>query len=412
MLKKMITERTYCGLDIGCQKIKAAVVKHGGQGEVEFLGAFAQTVRGFDQKSVSDLYQFADCVDETLSRLSEKTGADIKTVSLGLSGETADVRLLQTTIPLVDRGTKVITERDVRRVRDQVRLLGVRMDEELLDELPVKYLVDEQNPVSNPVGLFGRTLGVEALMIYSQANRVRNIVRAVNQAGYEVGHTFFSSTSAAQNSLTDSDRKKGCALVDIGSCSTTVLSYKDGILRSIDKIPWGGNHITEGIAARLGLKYDLAEDLKKSYARASRDSSPEDEVLIQKDDQYKPVKRSEIDQISLEQVETFTDLLYTTLRETHIYEQMNAGIIFIGGGALLPGLIEYVMEETRSDSRLGYIDLKTAKNIHNAVLFSAVIGLAQNNAALDSKKSSDPLDGQPWSKRMARKLSEIYHEYF
>jgi len=133
----------------------------------------------------------------------------------------------------LNRGSKIISGRDVKKLNKHARLIGIKVEEELLHDLPQCYQVDDVSQAMNPLGLYGRKLGVRSLLVLTNVNRFRNIIKAINQAGFEVANFYFSSYASAGISLTDADRQDGAALVDIGSKITSVLVFHEGILNDL-----------------------------------------------------------------------------------------------------------------------------------------------------------------------------------
>ena len=220
MFRKMIGERVYCGLDIGSQRIKVGIIKVTDAKLMELLGVYETKTYGFQDASVSDLGDLSECIHQTIQQLIQKTGVKFKEVNLGFGGELVDVREISAMIPLLDRGSKVISGRDVQRVNKQARSLGMKIEEEVLHDLPQFYKVDDADSAINPIGLYGRKLGVQSLMIYANMNRIRNITKAVHQAGYDVMNIFFSSYASSEVILNENEKKDGSLLIDIGSKST------------------------------------------------------------------------------------------------------------------------------------------------------------------------------------------------
>ena len=61
--------------------------------------------------------------------------------------------------------------------------------------------------------------------------------------------------------------RSGCALVDFGADTTTVLVYKNNILRYLSVLPLVGNNITHDITS-LQMEEEDAEKLKLQYGDA------------------------------------------------------------------------------------------------------------------------------------------------
>ena len=291
----MFKDKIYCGLDIGSHRIKAAVIKSQENSEEEVLGIYENKTCGFKNGSVQDLSELSECIHQSVSELSKKAGVKIKEIQLGVGPELINARQTKTEIPLIDRGHKTIIQRDLKKVNTHARLLGTKMEEEILHDLPQHYLVDDTNSALNPLGLYGRKLAVNSILIIANSNHVANLSKAVHQAGFEIASTRFSSFAAKEVVLNPDELNQGCILVDIGSTTTNLLCFQNNVLKQFHKIERGGDHFTQSISNRLKLSYDLAEEIKKSYAMAqASERHHEEEILVKKEDQYISIKKQDI----------------------------------------------------------------------------------------------------------------------
>lgn len=408
-----MTEKFYCGVDIGSHKIKAGILKVKDSTAMELVGAYAHKTYGFKDNAVSDLAEFSECIHYTIHELTKKCDVKFKDVQLGLGGAMIEARQINTAIPLTDRGSKIIARRDIKRVNNNARLLGIKIEEEILHNLPQYYKVDNVNSALNPLGLYGRTLGVHSLMIIINTNRIRNITKAVHQAGYDVANVFLSSYAASESVLSDIEKKEGCVLVDIGSQYTTVFVFREGILRSLENINIGGNTFTRNIADQINLPFDLAEDIKESYAVASGfDEHQDEEILVKRDDSYIPIKRGIICQAIEPEIEEIIDRIRMAVVHSGLRDQINHGMIIVGGGSLLSGFIERIGQGMNMPVKLGQMSLPLRKNLSHTALFSSVVGLAQSGYKNTMRYSISSSGRSHWSKHFVNRVKELYQEYF
>lgn len=412
MLKSIMGDKYFCGLDIGAQSIKASLLNAGEHNKPQLLGVFEVGTGGFDHNSVTDLGEFSECVHQAVSGLSNKVGVKIKNVHMGINGDLIIQRHAAAVIPLLDRGTKIISPADVKKVQAQARLLGVNMEEVILHEIPQYYKVDDVNMAMNPVGLYGRKLEIHTLIIVVHSTLLKNIVKGVGQAGYDVGPVSLSTLAAADASLSRFQKRQGCLLLDVGSNMTNMLVFKEENLKQLVTINWGGRVITQSISRALGIPFGLAEEIKKSYASAvESDRGRDEELLIKKDEGYVPVKRDAIILAIEPVIHKFVSSLRESLEKSGISEQMNSGIIMIGGGALLPGLPECIEQRIGLPVKIGMIEI-SSRRLHNASKFAAAVGLASSgfNKIQGVKVSSDAQ--ARGAARLVQKIKEIYLEYF
>jgi len=406
-------EKIYCGLDIGSQRVKAGVLKVKDVKEVELLGVYENKVHGYRDGAVIDLGELSECVHAALTGLSQTVGVKIKDVQVGVSGDLVETRRTEALIPLTDKGGKVIDRRDIKQVNTQVRLLAVRMEEDVLHDFPQSYQVDDVLGVVNPVGLLGRKLGVQSLMIVAPTIRLNNLRKAVHQAGFDVARLSFSSYGSSEVSLEDKDRQEGCVLIDSGAKLTNYLIFKDKICRAIGKINIGGDHLTRSIADRFNLSFDLAEDIKKSHAGAlGLEPHPQEEVLVKRENSYAPIKKEAICQAMESDIVSFVDKISSAIKESGLGGQIRRGIIVTGGGSLLTGLMERVEQGTGFPVRLAKLNLTSQKDLGNAALFSSVVGLANNGFKESFTFSVTSQSQANWFKYMTSNARELYQEYF
>lgn len=287
------------------------------------------------------------------------------------------------------------------------------MEEEILHDIPQQYKVDDMDSVTNPLGLYGRKLGVRSLMVVVHDNFMRNIVKAVHQAGFEVGNVFFNSYAASQVLLQDRERKDGCVLVDIGSRYTTILVFRNGELHTFRGLHSGGEQLTQKIAYHLNLPVDLAEEIKKSYAAVSGfEQHQDEEILVKKEDAYVPIKRKMIYDAVQPEVEAMVQYISQVISQSGVDENSKSNITFIGGGALLPGLIDQIGQSTRVPVRLGKLSLILEKTLSYTALFSSVVGLAQNGYKKTFRYTLKTGQHEHWAKNISNRFKELYQEYF
>lgn len=409
----MIKEKYYCGIDLGTQKIKAGILKVKDPTDMELIGAYEHKSHGFKDNAVSDLAEFSECIHHTIHELTKKTGIKFRHVQLGLGGAMIETREINTVIPLIDRGNKIITRRDIKKLNNDARLLGIKIDEEILHDLPQYYKVDDVNSALNPIGLYGRKLGVHSLMIIINGNRIRNITKAVHQAGYDVANVFFSSYATSKVVLQDTEKKGGCILIDIGSQYTSVLVFLDGILRFLEKINIGGSNFTRNIADQINLPFDLAEEIKKSYAVASGfDERKDEEILVKREDAYIPVKKGAIYQAISPVIEEFVERIRAAIVLSGLKDRINNGMTIVGGGSLLPGCIERIGQAMNMPVKLGQVNLPSRKNLNHTALFSSVVGLAQSGFKKTVRYSISSNGHSHWAKHFTNRVKDLYQEYF
>jgi cell division protein FtsA len=311
---------------------------------------------------------------------------------------------------LIDSGTKVISQFDLRKVDHQAKLLGVSLEEEVIHDFPQWYKVDDVNSSINPGGLIGRKIESSLLLLTANTLRVRNLTKAVHQAGFEVSSVAFGGFAASDVAIELQDKQQGCALMDIGANITSVLFFKNGIVGDIQFIPWGGNYVTGSIAQRLSLTVDLAEEIKKTHAVALQ-TNPQQvpgEILVKREKGYIPIRREAVYEVVNWEIENFLTHLEAVVKGSYLYHQLNKGIVMVGGGALLPGLIERIEERVNAPVRMGM----ATKGLNNAAIYAASIGLGRMHYLKKKQEGIGIKTPRNLKDKIVTSVKELCQEYF
>ena len=410
MFATIMGEKFFCGLDVGSQQLKASLVKVR-RGHFELLGVYAAATLGLKKSSVRDLGDLTECIKLTVDGLAQKTGVKIKDLQLGIGGELIESRRSHAVIPLLESGNKAITRLDIKRVIQQARLLGIKLDEEVTHDFPQIFMVDGLNRTSNPTGIYGRKLEVDLLLLICHTLQTSSIIKAVNQAGYEVANLFFTSYASCEVSLNEKNKTDGCALIDIGAGATDVLIFKDGVLRCVENIPLGGEQATSHIANHLQLSFDLAEDIKKSYGMAlSVEGEKDEEILVKNESGYFRIKREMIYQVIEPEITKLVSAIEQLIKGP-LYDELKAGIIMVGGGSLLPGLIERIERNIKLPVSIGTMNIANTQ-LNNSAIFTAAVGLAQMGLTKTFAYTLSTRNPTNWFKNIPNRLRELYQEYF
>ncbi len=410
---KSLSEKIYCSLDIGATSLKASLIRGNEDNVFEILGVCEHKIFGFKDAFVTDLTEFSECINRVIEGLSEKTDTKIQDIQVGISGQLIEMRKSSALIPLVDRGTKVIMSRDIKKIQEHARLLGLKMDEEILHEIVQSYQADDVNLGLNPLGLYARKLGVQSLLIVANENKIRNIIKAINQVGYDIDNIFYSSYASSEIVLSEKEKTDGCVLLDIGTNVTTVFIFRQKTLKYFGNIDIGGNHFTQGIADALNIPFDLAEQIKWTHADVTESAQRlSEEVLIKRDSVYMPIKRS----VLYDAMENYLDVLINgityIIQESGYSHQLNCGMVAVGGGSLLNGLMERISQANNTPVKLGNLKLKAQENFANSMLYAPVVGVGVYGYKKALKQSFFGRSRNGWKKDISNKLMELYQEYF
>lgn len=408
----MITRKQIFAIDIGSSKIIAVLAKISRKGKIESFYIEEASSSGIDNGRISDVSALSDSVHNVIAALKNKTKMKISQAIINISGNNIVSRHSKVMVPIAERGSKIITEKDIEKVKKQARLLGLNLEEQVIHEFVENYSIDNYGEVKNPLGLYGRKIFIDLYMIISKTNYIDNILEVLDHAGIEVRNLVFSGLASSLAVLSEEEMQKGCILIDIGAYLTEIMVFKDGALKQLENLPMGGNKITENIASKLNISPELAEELKKSYATALKDEITEDEeILVKKASTYSPIKKRLIAEACTVPVNKLIDLIKEKINKISFKDQITGGLIITGGGSLLPGLLELIELKIGITTRLGKVrnvSLASSKNPQ----YSCAIGLIYYFIKNNLLRQSPSLQAKNLLSFINEKLKYLYQEYF
>jgi cell division protein FtsA len=147
---------------------------------------------------------------------------------------------------------------------------------------------------------------------------------------------YLAPLALADSVLTEAERRSGCALVDLGSDTTTVSVYSKNVLRHLAVIPLGSNNITKDIAT-LQIEESDAEKMKLKYGSAYTDNNEIDNDLKYSIDAERQIESRKFIEIVEGRLEEIIENVWYQIPSEY-YDKLLGGIILTGGGSNLKNI--------------------------------------------------------------------------
>lgn len=341
------------GLDVGTTKIAATVGKLGDTG-LEIVGMSKVSNSGIRRGQVVDVGETVSAISAVLEDCERMTGQPLKTAIISLGGAHVETTSSKGVIA-VSRPDGEITPQDVDRVLEAARAVAMPANREIIHVLPKAFTVDAEGGIVDPVGMTGIRLEVDAHVVSCASPAVKNLVRAVNQAGLTPSELVFAPLATAEIMLTRQQKESGVALIDIGAGTTGLAVYEEGDLAHATILPIGSMHITHDIAIGLKTSIELAEAVKIKYGTALKETVRDDTIdltVIDPNELERPKQRYIAEIIEARLSELFL-MIKEELSRIGRDGTLPAGVVFTGGGAQLNNLIDFAKQTLHLPARLG-----------------------------------------------------------
>ena len=154
-------------------------------------------------------------------------GIQISEVYVGISGNHIGLQSSHGVVA-VSNEDREIGEEDIDRVLKVAEVVALPPDREIIDVVAKQFVVDGLEGISDPRGMIGVRLEVEATIITGAKTAIHNLLRCVEKSGLKVKDLVLIPLGAGQLALSKDEKTMGSVLVDVGAGSTTLAVFEGG----------------------------------------------------------------------------------------------------------------------------------------------------------------------------------------
>ncbi len=382
-------------LEIGSSKIRGAVGAVDNSGVVNVIAVEEERVtdnrvRYGIVQNVEVLTALMQVIErlEAYSRIEPRqiTGVYVALGGRSLVSGTEDVSI--TLPPETEITAPIIT--------DLCKMAADRVggDRDVVEVIPVRFSVDNKVQ-TRPIGSFGSKLDARMTVLSCAPQMKRMLYRVITERiGLTINGYVTRAVAEADLTLTDDEKRLGCMFVDFGAETTTVAIYKGGTVVYVATLPIGSRNITFDLTTLNHIE-ERADEIK----RVGGNANPQDYKGARVDgmdyteiNNYIHARADEIVANIIAQIK------YAGLRE----EDLNEGIVIVGGGARLRGFNELLAERSKMKVRRGapsasirILDggIDPAENVDVISLLVAASKLPEADCFTRIEQTQQPLEG-------------------
>jgi cell division protein FtsA len=355
-------EDNIVGLDIGSTEVRLVVGQRSEQsgGQLQIIGAISSPSEGISKGMVKSIDDTTSSISSLLEKAERLIGLPITNVYVGVNDPYIKCEKSKGVVA-VGRSNGEISQEDVERAIEAARTLSMPPNYEILHVIPIKFTVDNQEDIKDPVGMSGIRLEVEALIVQGMTSQIKNLTKAIYRTGLNIDDLVLSSMALGEAVLSAKQKELGVAVAGIGASTTTLAVYEEGKLIHAAVIPIGSEHITSDIAIGLRCPINLAERVKLEYGNAvPKNFSGKEEADITElakeeevEDDVNTISKKYVAEIIEARAEEIFDRIDEQLKKVDRSGLLPAGIVLAGGGAKLAGLVEVAKDRLRLPASVG-----------------------------------------------------------
>jgi cell division protein FtsA len=320
------------------------------------LGVGHQTAPAIASGKPADFDACARSIHVAIEEASAMAGAPIKRLIASYSGPGLSARIVRGAVRV--KGA-LIGARDIDNVLHAAMQAFPTPQLSFVHVEPLRYIIDDGEPVDEPQGLPGKMLAVEACVVTAPTEALNALKACVRQAGADVEEIIAGPKAAALSVLSPQERAEGALLIDLGAGAIGLAAYANERLVHCETVAAGGVRLTRDLALKLQTTFAAAERVKLHFGAVGNVCDPREAVQAPK---LGPDGRLEA-ATTLRGViaETLTPRLYEMLLTVRA-RLIRAGLsgangpqraVLVGGGAQIPGVRDLAVQALGMPVRLG-----------------------------------------------------------
>lgn len=339
------------GIDIGTTSVTAVATRRERGGKIGIVGVGSAASDGIRKGSIVDVEAAAHALKLALHEVSRSSGFPVRRAYVAVGGSHLGSFVVRGAIA-ISRADGEITEDDVTRVvRAAEGMIPRNPNREVIHLIPREFKVDGQGGITDPIGMVGMKLEVEALVIDGSRPILQNLIKCCELAGVVIEDWASSILVASEILLTKKQRELGTILLDLGAGTSDFAVFEEGQVIDVGSFPIGGSHITSDVAIGFRAPVAAAEEIKIRYAelhpadRLGRRENIAMRDFVGGDDSVFAV-RDLMDIVSARLIDIF-ELTTKALRRIGRAGLLPGGVVLTGGVADIQGIQNLARRELK-----------------------------------------------------------------
>ena len=429
----MARHEVYTSVDIGSRYFKGVVVEVKGD-SFELLANAEVNSRGVESGDIKDISAFKEAFNHLLEELLSQYPRLAKTELLvSFSSDKFSLDDHRESFELAGEGEEevLVTDEILEDLKYETlsRISGPEVGKKVLNMFVRRYILNGNRVVVNPVDMPARSIDMEMLSVridYPIGESIRATLEDITGSEPSV---FASPISAAEGTLTPTEKDSGVVLVDLGYNFSTVIAYLNNIPISLEYVPIGMKNVLKDIVYVFRTSFEEAETMLRNHSSAVYNPAENSDIEIE----YREIDGRTVKKISAAKfsmvvnarlVEIFNKIrrVYKNLeRSVPEYRESGipGGVVLTGGGARIRRIADLAVQVLRTNVRVGSFLTSFPVGSERAIgdeevlgdpTFSAAFGNVVNflKMEMEIQKPQRSKKSQSFSKALKKFLKNLF----
>ena len=377
------------GLDIGTTKVATIIGYLNNRGKIEILGHGKSASKGVEFGLIMNLLKAQESIKTSVQLASSHARMDsISSVYAGIAA-----RHIRTTnckhYILRSNHNALITQEELDSMKKDVENIALPPDQKIIAIIPQKYVIEDSadgacHESMEPVGELGSKITGYYQVITGNYQEIKKIHTCISNVNIETEDLILEPVASGLACLTEEEKQRGVALIDIGGGTTDMVIFQNGHPKFCKVIPFAGSVITKDIANVCKIPEDTAEELKINHGSCiPAKSNPNRVSTIMRPHQQTPLRITDEQLAKIIYSRVHNDILGYVKKELENSGcmkmlQNGAGLVLTGGGSKLRHIIELCQYDLGLNTRPGIPCVGFSDSLSNELKqpqFSTALGL-------------------------------------
>ncbi|NLY23784.1 MAG: cell division protein FtsA [Bacteroidales bacterium] len=359
-------------IDLGTSKIKGVVGRKNENGVISILASGTiDSGNSIRRGMVYNIEQAGANVQKLVMMLENSISRKIGRVYVSLAGQSLHTLEFN---EMKQLSSGMVTEEVVNQLHKAAEKFQPEMKRNYR-VADVEYYIDDK-PERSPVGVTGSQIEAGFELIVGRPNLLTNIQKSIaSKTELKIADYIVGATASAEMALNEEEKELGCGYLDFGAGTTTLSVYKNGILRRMVVIPFGGKNLTKDICA-LNFTENDAEQLKIKFGKAFEN---QDGPLFSSPFSSKPdIDLAELNKVIGMRLDEIIANIKEQINISGYEGQLGAGLIITGGASQLRNLDIYLTQKLKLSVRKATAKktvINNAPELINDPSYTQVLGM-------------------------------------
>lgn len=376
----MSKEELNLSLDIGSSSVHGIIAKYNKDtAKIEILSADTFFSDGIKDGAVMAIQEASNIIGKFFGKIEGEYGAKEYKTLCAIRGSLIEVSNGSAGAKVGENSSEV-SEDTIMEIMGKIED-EKRIDEkhEIIQIIPREYILDEQS-VQDPIGMGGKYLELNALVVVATKSNMTNIKKASNDS-LELRYGY---SAIGDMLVSKEDKELGCVLIDVGGMTTGIVVYLDGKIKHVFELPIGSDLVTRDIIKKLKVSQKEAKNIKEQYGAVLEDLITQDtdfEYKVSGGKQQKFTRKQLVDVIK-PRIDLQIDQIYNSLKEKDIdIDLLAGGVILTGAGSMLEGMVEAFEKALNCVTKIanfGEDEVSAGADVLNSQIYTTAISILKS----------------------------------